>query len=101
MMKSFFAINVHVGDRPFFYRFARSTCGLAAMALFCLCQGAYGMSAGEWNARVFGHFEAAAGEDELFAEDVMLGESALFITGRLSSKSVSYTHLTLPTILRV
>ena len=31
------------------------------------------MSAGEWNARVFGHFEAAAGEDELFAEDVMLG----------------------------
>lgn len=43
------------------------------MALFCLSQVAYGMSAGEWNARVFGHFEAAAGEDELFAEDVMLG----------------------------
>jgi hypothetical protein len=86
MMKPLFAMNVHVGDRQFFDRFARSICGLAAMALFCLCQGAYGMSAGEWNARVFGHFEAAAGEDDLFSEDVMLGESALFITGRLSSK---------------
>ena len=86
MMKTLFAMNAHVGEYQFFDRIARSTCGLAATALFCLSQGAYGMSSGDWNVRMFGHFEAAAGEDELFAEDVMLGESALFVTGRLSSK---------------
>ena len=56
------------------------------MALFCFSQLAHGMSAGEWNVRVFGHVEAATGDDALYSDDVMLGETALFLAGRLSPK---------------
>ena len=44
------------------------------------------MSFDDWSLRVFSHFEAAAGDKELFSNDLSLGESALFLTGRLSSR---------------
>ena len=86
MMKTLFEMNAHVDERHFLDRLARITCAIAAMALFCFSQVAHGMSAGEWNVRMFGHFEAATGDDALYSDDVMLGETAMFVTGRLSSK---------------
>lgn len=86
MMKTLLDINAHVDERHFLDCLARTTCGIAAMALFCFSQLAHGMSAGEWNVRVFGHVEAATGDDALYSDDVMLGETALFLAGRLSPK---------------
>jgi|SaaInlStandDraft_1057018.scaffolds.fasta_scaffold61222_2 hypothetical protein len=51
-----------------------------------LSQPALGMSADDWNLKLFGHAEVATGEDALISDAFELGEAALFMTGRLSSK---------------
>ena len=58
--------------------------------LFCLSLGGFSTAAADgiesWNINAFGHVELAAGESGLYQDDVSLGESALFVTGRLSSR---------------
>lgn len=47
---------------------------------------AEGMGLDDWSLKLFGHIEAVAGDRELFTDDLSLGETALFVTGRLSSR---------------
>lgn len=58
--------------------------------LFCLSLGGFSTAAAggleSWNINAFGHVELAAGESALYQDDLSLGESALFVTGRLSSR---------------
>jgi len=68
--------------------------------LFCLSLGGFSTAAGEgiesWNINAFGHVELAAGESTLYEDDVSLGESALFVTGRLSSRGSGLTEISGP-----
>jgi hypothetical protein len=47
---------------------------------------ALGMSANDWNLKVFGHAEVATGKDALISDAFELGEVALFTTARLNSR---------------